>query len=74
MQFRGKISEKFEVALKKLQAPCKIVFILKNLKTVLLSLKPRINVSLTSLQKAELFTKLRVHVVIKINIYKKKNL
>ena len=48
LQFRGRVSESFEMALKKLQTPCKVIFTLKKLKTVLPSLKPKVDVSLRS--------------------------
>ena len=41
MQYRGKLSEKFEGSLKKLDAPCKVIFTLRKLKTCLPSLNPR---------------------------------
>ena len=34
LQFRGKVSENFEAGLKKLKAPCKVIFGMKKLKTV----------------------------------------
>ena len=48
VQYRGKLSEKFEGALKKLEAPCKVIFTLRKLKTCLPSLKPSVDVSLRS--------------------------
>ena len=36
------------MALKKIQTPCKVIFTLKKLKTVLPSLKPKVDVSLRS--------------------------
>ena len=42
LQYRGKVSEQFQVSLKKLNAPCKIVFTIKKLKTCLPSLKPKV--------------------------------
>ena len=47
-QFKGKVSESFEVVLKKLKAPCKVIFGMKKLKTVLPSLKPKVDVPLRS--------------------------
>ena len=43
--YRGKVSEKFEQSLRKINAPCKVVFTLKKLKTYLPSLKPVIDKS-----------------------------
>ena len=40
LQYRGRVSEKFEESLKKLKAPCKVIFTLKKLKMDLPSLKP----------------------------------
>ena len=48
LQFRGKVSENFEAGLKKLKAPCKVIFGMKKLKTVLPSLKPKVDVPLRS--------------------------
>ena len=48
LQFKGKVSENFEVALRKLKAPCKVKFGLKKLKTVFPSLKPKVDVPLRS--------------------------
>ena len=48
VQYRGKLSEKFEGALKRLDAPCKVIFTLRKLKTCLPSLKPHVDVSLRS--------------------------
>ena len=46
--YRGKVSEKFEQSLRKINAPCKVVFTLKKLKTYLPSLKPVIDKSFRS--------------------------
>ena len=48
VQYRGKLSEKFEGAFKRLEAPCKVIFTLRKIKTCLPSLKPLVNVSLRS--------------------------
>ena len=48
LQFRGKVSEKFERALKKLDTPCKVIFTLRKLKTVMPSLKAPVDKSLRS--------------------------
>jgi hypothetical protein len=48
VEYRGRASEKLENSLKKLQVPCKVVFTIRKLKTVLPSLKPTIDVSLRS--------------------------
>ena len=40
VQYRGRVSEKFEGALKRLKVPCKVIFTLKKLKMDLSSLKP----------------------------------
>eukprot|EP00794_Sanderia_malayensis_P010390 gene10390-11471_t len=45
LQYRGKESEKLERALRKLNAPCKVVFTLKELRSLLPSLKPEIEKS-----------------------------
>ena len=42
LQYRGKLSEKFEKALINIKAPCRIVFTLKKLKCVLPPLKPSV--------------------------------
>ena len=46
--YRGKVSEKFEQSLRKINAPCKVVFTLKKFKTYLPSLKPVIDKSFRS--------------------------
>ena len=46
--YRGKLSENFEMSLKKLNAPCKVVFTLKKVKSLLPSLKPSVKKSLKS--------------------------
>lgn len=46
--YRGKVSERFEQSLRKLKAPCKIVFTLKKLKSSLPSLKPEVEKSFKS--------------------------
>ena len=38
-QYRGKLTEKFEHALKRIEAPCKVTMTLRKLETVLPSLK-----------------------------------
>ena len=48
LQYRGKASEKFETSLLRLEAPCKIVYTTRKLKTVLPSLKPQIDKPLRS--------------------------
>ena len=48
IQFRGRVSEKFENVLRKLGAPCKVVFTLKKVKMLLPSLKPKVEKSLKS--------------------------
>ena len=48
LQYRGKPSEKFETSLLRLEAPCKIVYTTRKLKTVLPSLKPQIDKPLRS--------------------------
>ena len=42
LQYRGKVSEKFEWALKRLKIPCKVIFTLKSLRMELPSLKPAV--------------------------------
>ena len=42
IQYRGKVSESYEKSLKKISAPCKVIFIIQKLKTVLPSLKSEI--------------------------------
>ena len=48
LQYRGKLTEKFEHALKRLEAPCKVIMTLRKLKTVLPSLKAPVKKSLKS--------------------------
>ena len=48
MNYRGKVSEKFEQSLKKINAPCKVIFTLKKLKTCMPSLKPSVEKSFKS--------------------------
>ena len=48
VQYRGKNSEHFARALRKLNAPCTVVMMLRKLKTVLPSLKPRVPLVLRS--------------------------
>ena len=48
IQYRGRVSEKFEQSLKKLNAPCKVIYTLKKIKTLLPSLKPPVEKSLKS--------------------------
>ena len=48
LQYRGKITEKFEHALKRIEAPCKVIMTLRKLKTVLPSLKAPVEKSLKS--------------------------
>ena len=48
VQYRGKITEKFEASLKRISAPCKIIKTTKKLKTSLPSLKPRVEKQLKS--------------------------
>ena len=42
IQYRGKVSEKFEQSLLRINAPCKVVFTIRKLKTKLPSLKPKV--------------------------------
>ena len=42
IQYRGKCSEEYARALHKINAPCRIIMILRKLKTVLPSLKPKV--------------------------------
>ena len=39
VQYRGRITERFEQSLKRCMAPCKVVYTLRKLKSVLLSWK-----------------------------------
>ena len=48
LQYRGKLTERFEHALKKIEAPCKIIMTLRKLKTVLPSLKSPVEKGLKS--------------------------
>ena len=48
VSYRGKVSERFEQSLMKLKAPCKIIFMLKKLKSCLPSLKPQVEKSFKS--------------------------
>ena len=46
VQYRGRFSEKCERSLKKMKAPCKLIFTLRKVKTVLPFLKPWIEKAL----------------------------
>ena len=48
VEYRGKISDQFKKSLHHLNVPCRVIFTLKKLKTVLPSLKPSVNFSLKS--------------------------
>ena len=48
INYRGKVSEKFEKSLKKLEIPVKVIFTLRKLKTTLPSLKPKVDMNLRS--------------------------
>ena len=48
VQYRGKSTDKFEISLKRIKAPCKVIKTLRKLKTVLPSLKPSIEKELKS--------------------------
>ena len=48
LQYRGKVSKKFERSSRKLEAPCKVIFTLRKLKICLPSLKPYVDKSLRS--------------------------
>ena len=48
VEYRGRVSEKFEQALKRCQAPCTVTFKLRKTKTCLPSLKPLIEKPLKS--------------------------
>ena len=48
VEYRGRVSEKFEKALKRCHAPCKVVYKLRKTKTCLPSLKPAIEKPLKS--------------------------
>ncbi|XP_057290128.1 uncharacterized protein LOC130612790 [Hydractinia symbiolongicarpus] len=48
IQYRGRVSEKFETSMRKLNIPCKIIFTLKKLKSSLPPLKPVIEKCLKS--------------------------
>ena len=42
LRYRGKLSTKFEQSLRKIGAPCKMIFTIKKIKSVLPSIKPSI--------------------------------
>ena len=48
LQYRGRISDDFSNSLKRINAPCKVVFTMKKLKTLLPTLKPKVDISLKS--------------------------
>mgnify|MGYP002803539596 FL=1 len=48
LQYRGKVSEKFEKSLLRCKAPCKVIFTLRELRAVLPSLKAPIEMPLKS--------------------------
>ncbi|XP_066911106.1 uncharacterized protein [Clytia hemisphaerica] len=48
IQYRGKVSDKFEKSLRQLNEPCKVVFTTRKLKTILPSLKPKVEKHLRS--------------------------
>ena len=48
IEYRGKISDQFKISLNKLNAPSRIIFTLKKLKSVLPSLKSAVDKSLKS--------------------------
>ena len=48
VQFRGRVTEKFERSLKRMDAPCKVISTIKKLKTVLPSLKSPIEKTMKS--------------------------
>ena len=48
MQYRGHVTEKFAQSLRRIGAPCKVVFTIRKLKTVLPSLKPPVTKCLKS--------------------------
>jgi len=48
IQYRGRLSEQFEKSLKRIKAPCKVVFTLRKIKTPLPSLKTPIEKVLKS--------------------------
>ena len=48
VQYRGNVSDKFRDSLRKIEAPSKVVFSLRKLKSVLPSLKPKIENHLKS--------------------------
>ena len=48
LQYRGKISEHFQKTLKRIKAPCKVIFTLNKLKSNLPTLKPSVDKSLKS--------------------------
>ena len=49
IQYRGKVTEKFEQALKRIQAPCKMIQTIRKLKTILPSLKAPVEKPLKSM-------------------------
>ena len=48
VQYRGKLSEKFEKTLKHINAPYRVIFTIRKLKTVLPSLKSQVDKALKS--------------------------
>ena len=48
IEYRGKVSEQFQRSLQKCNAPCKIIFTLRKVKTCLPSLKPSVEKALRS--------------------------
>ena len=48
VQYRGRVSDKFEDSLKRINAPSKIIFTIRKLKSVLPSLKPKVDEPLKS--------------------------
>ena len=48
VQYRGRVSEKFQDSLKRINAPSKIIFTIKKLKSSLPSLKPKVDKPLKS--------------------------
>jgi len=48
LQYRGKVTEKFEYSLKTMKLPIKVILTLRKLKTVLPSLKPSVDKSFKS--------------------------
>ena len=49
LQYRGRITERFEHSLKRCMAPCKVVYTLRKVKSVLLSLKTLVEKALKSI-------------------------